>query len=703
MGIITSIRKRGGLMIVLIGLAVAGFIVMDVVQNRNMSGNVTNVGKVGSHTLDFNDMRSMEEILYQGSDADEYSKREYIWNYFVDNSILQTAAQKLGLAVGKAELIDMQFGANISPLMAQRYGNPQTGQVDMAQLQNVRDQIKKGTLPANMASFWAIQEKEIIKDRLDQKMTSLFTKAIYTPTWQAEAVINDQGAPINALYVKVPTSFINDADVKLTDADYQKYIDAHKGAYTNKTETRVISFASILVVVSKQDTLDSEQIIKDKMVDFKTAVNDSAFVLANGGTISDVFVKSDQLDQGIKSKVSGMNTGDVYGPYVESNVVKAVKLLGKSSVADSVKSRHILISAKSPAEFEVANKRIDSAMAVINADKSKFAAVAKAISTDGGSAVKGGDLGYAPQGKFVKPFNDAIFFDIKVGDMKKVTSDFGVHLIQVMDKKTLGDANGYKVAYISTELVPSEESQNRVAAQVQTLVAGIKTIDQLEAKIKATPGLQMQNSFAVDESDFALQNVPPGQGSRDIIKWAFDSKTKVGDVAQEPFPIQQTGKYYVEQIVVPALKVINNKGVSEVASIKADITPMVMAEKKVEMLAEKAKNTKSLEALAQEFNVKVDTAKSVVFGANYAPVFGKEPKVVAAIYALPINSISPLIKGYNGIFLVKPYEKTAGATRPPIENAKRFYSTSIKQQMNGKILDALKKKTDITDNRGKLF
>ncbi|MBL0117915.1 MAG: SurA N-terminal domain-containing protein [Saprospiraceae bacterium] len=93
MGIITSIRKRGGLMIVLIGLAVAGFIVMDVVQNRNMSGNVTNVGKVGSHTLDFNDMRSMEEILYQGSDADEYSKREYIWNYFVDNSILQTAAQ----------------------------------------------------------------------------------------------------------------------------------------------------------------------------------------------------------------------------------------------------------------------------------------------------------------------------------------------------------------------------------------------------------------------------------------------------------------------------------------------------------------------------------------------------------------------------------------------------------------------------------
>jgi hypothetical protein len=74
MGIITGIRKRGALMIILIGIATGGFIIMDVVQNQNMSASAGNIGSVEGVTLDFNEMRSMEEILYQGSDADEYSK-----------------------------------------------------------------------------------------------------------------------------------------------------------------------------------------------------------------------------------------------------------------------------------------------------------------------------------------------------------------------------------------------------------------------------------------------------------------------------------------------------------------------------------------------------------------------------------------------------------------------------------------------------
>jgi hypothetical protein len=78
MGIITGIRKRGALMIILIGIATGGFIIMDVVQNQNMSASAGNIGSVEGVTLDFNEMRSMEEILYQGSDADEYSKRLYL-------------------------------------------------------------------------------------------------------------------------------------------------------------------------------------------------------------------------------------------------------------------------------------------------------------------------------------------------------------------------------------------------------------------------------------------------------------------------------------------------------------------------------------------------------------------------------------------------------------------------------------------------
>lgn len=703
MGIITSIRKRGGLLITLIGLAVAGFVVMDVVQNRNMSGSVTSVGTVDNKSLDFNELRSMEEILYQGSDADEFSKREYIWNYFMESTILNKAAEKSGLVVGKQELLDMEFGANLSPIMQQRYSNQQTGRVDMAQLQNVKDQIQKGTLPANMASFWAIQEKEIIKERLDQKLTSLFTKAVYTPTWQAQQILDDQTKPVNTLYVKVPSSFIGDTEIKLTDADYQKYIDEHKSVYTTDVEKRIISTVNVPVLISKADTVAAEQAIASRMEEFRSATNDSAFVLTNNGTISDAFVKSAQLDEAVKTRIATMNTGDVFGPYINGAEMKAVKVLGKSAVADSVKSRHILINAKNPQEFEVANKRIDSAMAVIKSGQGKFGDVARAISMDGGSAAKGGELPFAYQGQMVKPFNDALFFDSKPGQIKKVESQFGVHLLEILDKKTIGDANGYKVAYLSSELIPSEETQNASLAQVENILSGVTTIAQLEEKLKKVPGLTLQKSYAVTSADFALQSLPPGQGSREIIKWAFDEKTKVNQVSPNPFAIQTTGKYYVEQYVIAVLNSIIPKGKGTVEALKSELTPMVMAVKKNEKLLEKAKSSKTLEALAQQFSVKLDTAKSVTFSTNFTPGIGKEPKVVAYIYSTPINSTSPIIVGEGGIFMVRPYEVVVNPVQPPIENAKRFYTASIAQQMNGKIVAALKKKTDIEDNRGELY
>jgi peptidyl-prolyl cis-trans isomerase D len=45
--------------------------------------------------------------------------------------------------VGKNELLDMEFGTNISPLIRQRFANPQTGQVDMQQMQTIKIRLKK--------------------------------------------------------------------------------------------------------------------------------------------------------------------------------------------------------------------------------------------------------------------------------------------------------------------------------------------------------------------------------------------------------------------------------------------------------------------------------------------------------------------------------------------------------------------------------
>ncbi|MBW2707849.1 MAG: peptidylprolyl isomerase [Deltaproteobacteria bacterium] len=101
-----------------------------------------------------------------------------------------------------------------------------------------------------------------------------------------------------------------------------------------------------------------------------------------------------------------------------------------------VKASHILIKVKpdaSKAEKAEAMKKIKKVQAKLKKGDD-FAEVAKA-SSEGPSAAKGGDLGYFGQGQMAKPFEETAFSlePGKVSDV--VTTQFGYHLIKVVDKK----------------------------------------------------------------------------------------------------------------------------------------------------------------------------------------------------------------------------------------------------------------------------
>lgn len=68
-----------------------------------------------------------------------------------------------------------------------------------------------------------------------------------------------------------------------------------------------------------------------------------------------------------------------------------------------------------------------------------FAKLAKENSTDPGSAEKGGDLGWFSTGTMVQEFNDAAYA-LKIDEISEpVKSEFGYHIIQVLDKREVKD------------------------------------------------------------------------------------------------------------------------------------------------------------------------------------------------------------------------------------------------------------------------
>jgi peptidyl-prolyl cis-trans isomerase D len=106
--------------------------------------------------------------------------------------------------------------------------------------------------------------------------------------------------------------------------------------------------------------------------------------------------------------------------------------------AEERRARHILIEVPAGASDEVrakAKARAQVLLEQVRAAPASFASVAKAQSQDPGSAVEGGDLGFFPRGKMVKPFDDALFA-LKRGEIAgPVETQYGYHIILLEETK----------------------------------------------------------------------------------------------------------------------------------------------------------------------------------------------------------------------------------------------------------------------------
>lgn len=94
-----------------------------------------------------------------------------------------------------------------------------------------------------------------------------------------------------------------------------------------------------------------------------------------------------------------------------------------------------------------------------------FAELAKANSTDTGSAVNGGDLGWFGLGMMVKPFEDAVVAATPGTVVGPVQTDFGWHIIKVNEAR---DAAKPTIDEVREELA-SELEQKAVEAHVTEL------------------------------------------------------------------------------------------------------------------------------------------------------------------------------------------------------------------------------------------
>ena len=711
MALIGKIRKNPWILLVGVGLGLFGFIIMDMTSGQQsvFGGGTRTLGVVEGEKLDINHFINTERFLYRNSGGEIYSRRNALWTYFVEETLVQKEADAIGLGVSDKELMDLQFGTNPSPIIRQRFADPTNpGVINREFLDNIKsiiegntidDAIAAGQLIPEFRYYWKHQQNEIVKERLQTKMNNMVSKAMFTPTWMAEMGHSDQNLRVDFSYVKVPFDELDNSEVTLTDADYKQFLADNKSKYDRKEETRQVEYVTFNVLPTPADSAALKEELTELEGDFRATYDHLTFAQRNFGTYDSAYVKQTALSPVIADTAFSMAPGETYGPYMDGNTYKLLKVVDRITIPDSVKSRHILIPANqaNPMSLVQAQGTIDSLKNLIENGTHTFDSLATAFGTDG-TRDKGGDLGYAAMGGMVKPFNDLIFFDAVVGELNTVITQFGVHLVEVTDKKYINNEEGVKVAYLSRTIVPSQDTEQEVYALALDFIGNNRSLSDMVAAAEADAVLNIETSPTFERSDFALGTLAAGASSRGIVRWAFGADK--GDVSPEIYSYQDPVENYDNKYIVAGLKDIFRAGTPTVESIKSEIEPLIINQKKGEMLEGKMKGM-DMATVASTYSSSIDTTQNVNFDQTFVQGLGSEPKVLAMAMGMDQDQISDPIVGETGVFIVKMIRKPTLAAASNIPQLRNTISQKSRVQVASRLLNAVKENADIKDNRYK--
>ena len=237
--------------------------------------------------------------------------------------------------------------------------------------------------------------------------------------------------------------------IKITDAEIDAYLDKKRAALE---QGGMVNLAQVLVAVPEGAP---EAVVAEKRARAEAALarikggEDFAKVArevsedgnkARGGEIG--MRPADRLPDIFVNAVRNLKTGQVAPELLRSgagfHILKVVERQGAGSMTQSLQThaRHVLLRVSPQLPVEVAARRVAEYKRQIESGQAKFEQIAKANSEDG-SAAEGGDLGWMGAGGFVPEFEEAMNALPIGGISGPVVSRFGVHLIQVLERRTV--------------------------------------------------------------------------------------------------------------------------------------------------------------------------------------------------------------------------------------------------------------------------
>ena len=712
MATLEKIRSKAGLLVLVVGVALFAFIIGDFLNSGStyfrqsqekiaeVDGVVIKIQEFQNRVDEMNEMYKMQTGSTSLPEEYQTQIRQSVFDGMVQEIVLNEATSDLGLTVSPEELFDMVQGENISPMIQQMqmFVNPQTGAFDKAALLNFLKTIDTENIasyPADQQAqllqarqFWMFWEKNIKRQRLEQKYTTLLSKAVSANKLDAKDAFDASAVSSDMVYAMQSYSTIPDSTIQVSKSEIEKLYNQRKELFKQK-ESKVIKYISVDIRPSQEDYDNASAEIEALKKELATTTRVADLVAENSEIpYVDAFFSENALDPEMKQFVKTAAVGDIYGPVFENDKYRMFKLVDKTVAPDSVNVSHIMLA--NTGDEAAVQAKADSLLTVLK-DGGDFAALAKEFSVDQ-AAERGGELGWFTEATALRGVNEDFkntVFSTAVNGYAIVKSAYGTHIVKVTDKTA--NVDKYKVADIDMTVSPSTKTYGNIYNELNQFISKNRDIDKLDDAAKEA-GYNLLSNVTVTANDQVLGTI---RNSRPVIRWAF-----------------QNGKGSISEIfecdnkfVIAAVQGTLPEGYRSLESVTPMLRSELVAQKKGEQISQAlaAKNLTSVDAYAQAMGASVDSVKFVSFSTRRIAGIGVEPKLNAMVSLAQKDQVSAPVAGNNGVYVFdvyaqnkesKTYDEAAEMKALDASNMYRFSIQAIQSLVN---------KADVEDNRIRFY
>jgi peptidyl-prolyl cis-trans isomerase D len=681
MAMIGKIRNMQTLLMVVLGIGMLGFLVpYDAVLSLMGRGGDQEVGSVNGESISGAEyQQAVQNRKKLGFSGDQLANE--VWNDIVTELVMSEEFADLGIEVTNLEFQELLFGDIDSGYMSRAFYS--NGENKKTWVNNFRNMLLTDVGKASFIRY----KKVIIEKRIREKFDVLTKVGVYANALEGKYEYFAAERSAEFKYVVKLFRNIPDSSVNVSDRDVQSYFAEHKSEKQyDQNEGRDITLVKIPLTATQADIDTLNARLEAIKVDWENLEDKKAYAEVEE-TGSVVNLRAKQVEESIEeSSFFDVEIGTTVGPYKKGNSLILANVVSRTMVPDTAaKVRHILLKAKDvsdDSEMVALNATADSLRRVLR-NGGDFTDLAARFSEDPGSKSNGGLYDFFPQGQMVPEFND-FCFDKRVGSIGAVETSYGVHLIEVLDRRY--KVEEVEVAAILFQIVPSEETKREAYNAANDFAIESSNKEQLiiSAEVEGYTSSEVLNIIREAKSISELRD------ASELVRWVYGAK--VGEISH---PIIADNSY-----IVAVLDLAKEDGEPLFEAVEDKMREGAVKEAKGKLYAElmSAGNLEDVASAVGETvrtGFKVNTKTSAISGSGA----GAEPTVAGLGFSIPIGEISNPVVGAHGVWVIAPVSITEPAEKTDFLEEQTTIVTRNRSGVSQAVVNGMLEASDIEDNR----